>query len=145
MTLQDPQTADIDTIIEDFELLDDWEDRYRYLIELGDRLPGMAEADKSGANKVQGCASQVWITTSRGEGEDPELTFVGDSDAHIVRGLIAVVLAIFSGKKASQILDTDETAIFDSIRLSEHITRQRSNGLRSMVGRIKQEATQALS
>ena len=138
-------TAPIDTIMEDFELLDDWDDRYRYLIELGDGLEPMEEAAKTPATKVRGCVSQVWIETKRSDDSDPILVFRGDSDAHIVRGLIAIVLAIFSGKSASQIVGTDETSIFERIRLSEHITPQRSNGLRSMVDRIKREASQALA
>ena len=100
---------------------------------------------KTPATKVRGCVSQVWIETKRSDDGDPILVFRGDSDAHIVRGLIAIVLAIFSGKSASQIVGTDETSIFERIRLSEHITPQRSNGLRSMVDRIKREASQALA
>ncbi len=136
---------DIGTIVENFEFLDDWDDRYRYLIELGGGLAPLSEAEHAPANKVQGCASQVWIVSNRGEGPDPVLTFRGDSDAHIVRGLVAVVLAIFSGKPASQIAQTDEGAIFQQLRLAEHITPQRSNGLRSMVARIKNEAREAVA
>jgi cysteine desulfuration protein SufE len=136
-------TDNIDTIVEDFELLDDWEDRYKYLIELGDALVPISDSEKTGDTKVQGCVSQVWIISNHQEGDDPVITFRGDSDAHIVRGLIAIVLAIFSGKSASQITEIDESTIFDRIHLSEHITPQRSNGLRSMVKRIKQEAMNA--
>ncbi len=136
---------DIETIVGNFEFLDDWDDRYRYLIELGGGLAPLGEAEHSPANKVQGCASQVWIVSDRGEGPDPVLTFRGDSDAHIVRGLVAVVLAIFSGKRASQIAQTDESAIFQQLRLAEHITPQRSSGLRSMVARIKNEAREAVA
>ncbi|HSO46644.1 MAG TPA: SufE family protein [Rhizobiaceae bacterium] len=136
---------DIETIVGNFEFLDDWDDRYRYLIELGGGLAPLSEAEHAPANKVQGCASQVWIVSDRGEGPDPVLTFRGDSDAHIVRGLVAVVLAIFSGKPASQIAQTDESAIFQQLRLAEHITPQRSNGLRSMVARIKHEAREAVA
>jgi cysteine desulfuration protein SufE len=132
---------DIDTIVENFEFLDDWDDRYRYLIELGGGLEPLSEAEHAPQNKVQGCASQVWIVSQHGEGADPVLDFRGDSDAHIVRGLVAVVLAIFSGKRASEISRTDESVLFDKLRLSEHITPQRSNGLRSMVARIKREAS----
>lgn len=139
------ENPDIDTIVENFEFLDDWDDRYRYLIELGGNLAPLSEAEHSQANKVQGCASQVWIVGERGEGPDPVLTFRGDSDAHIVRGLVAIVLSLFSGKRASQIANTDETETFRKLRLSEHITPQRSNGLRSMVARIKHEARQAVA
>lgn len=136
-------TSTIDTIIENFELLDDWDDRYRYLIELGSELEPLGEDERNADTKVPGCVSQVWIVTSKGEGSDPVLTFRGDSDAHIVRGLVAIVLAIFSGKPASRISATDETAVFEALRLSQHITPQRSNGLRSMVARIKCEAQTA--
>lgn len=136
---------DIKTILDDFAFLEDWDDRYRYLIELGDGLDPLTDELKTPATKVQGCVSQVWIDTRREGGTDPVLSFAGDSDAHIVRGLIAIVLAIFSGRRASQILETDEAQVFEQIKLSEHITPQRSNGLRSMVNRIKQEATQALA
>ena len=132
----------LEEIVEDFEFLEDWDDRYKYLIELGDTLEPLADRERNPANKVQGCVSQVWIISKKTDDPDPILTFRGDSDAHIVRGLIAIVLAIFSGKHASQIASTDETAIFDRINLSEHITPQRSNGLRSMVERIKLEASQ---
>lgn len=135
----------IDDIIADFEFLEDWDDRYRYLIELGGGLEPLTEAEHSQANKVQGCASQVWIVAERGEGVDPLIRFRGDSDAHIVRGLVAVVLAIFSGKRASEIAATDETVPFARLNLAEHITPQRSNGLKSMVARIKQEARQAMA
>lgn len=136
-------TSTIETIIENFELLDDWDDRYRYLIELGGELEPLDESERNADTKVPGCVSQVWIVTARGAGPDPVLTFRGDSDAHIVRGLVAIVLAIFSGKAASQIQAIDEGAVFEALRLSQHITPQRSNGLRSMVARIKREAQTA--
>jgi cysteine desulfuration protein SufE len=135
----------IDDIIADFEFLEDWDDRYRYLIELGGGLEPLTDSEHSPVNKVQGCASQVWIVAERGEGTDPLIRFRGDSDAHIVRGLVAVVLAIFSGKRASQITAMDETVPFARLNLAEHITPQRSNGLKSMVARIKQEARQAMA
>lgn len=133
----------IDEIIDNFEFLDEWDDRYKYLIELGNGLEPFPEEMQVAANKVQGCVSQVWIVASTGEGDDPVIKFRGTSDAHIVRGLIAVALAIFSGKRASEILATDEQAVFSRLNLSEHITPQRSNGLRSMVGRIKDIARSA--
>ena len=136
---------DIETIIEDFEFLDDWEDRYKYLIELGNQLEPLAEEEKTAATKVQGCVSQVWIVSEKSDGSDPQIRIRGDSDAHIVRGLIAVALAVFSGKPASAILATDEATVFSRLNLQEHITPQRSNGLRSMVARIKREAEQALA
>ena len=137
-----PQTT-IDEIRDNFDLLDEWDDRYRYVIELGKTLPPMSEAQHNGANKVQGCASQVWLdTTIEGSG-DPVLTFLGDSDAHIVRGLIAILLALMSGRRASEILSTDAVATFDALGFREHLTPQRSNGLRSMVERIRADARRA--
>lgn len=133
----------IDEIIENFEFLEDWDDRYKYLIELGNSLEAFPESDQTTRNKVQGCVSQVWITAECGEGGDPVIAFRGTSDAHIVRGLIAVTLAIFSGRRASEITAIDEQAIFAKLDLSEHITPQRSNGLRAMVARIKEIAADA--
>jgi cysteine desulfuration protein SufE len=138
---------DIEEIIENFAVLDDWDDRYRYLIELGRELPPLAEAAHSDTNKVQGCASQVWLDTHvrRDGGGEPVLMFDGDSDAHIVRGLIAVLFAIFSGKAARDILETDALALFARMGLREHLTPQRSNGFRSMVERIRADARNAVS
>jgi cysteine desulfuration protein SufE len=139
--------ADIAEILDNFVLLDDWDDRYRYLIELGRQLPPLASAAYNDANKVQGCASQVWLDTRvrpNGAG-GPILTFAGDSDAHIVRGLIAVLFAMFSDKHAKDILATDALAMFDRMGLREHLTPQRSNGFRSMVERIRAEAQAALA
>jgi cysteine desulfuration protein SufE len=135
----------IDEINENFALLDEWDDRYRYLIELGRMLTPLPDAARTEANKVQGCASQVWLTTDIEHGPSgPVLSFVGDSDAHIVRGLIAILLALYSGKPASDILATDALTLFDKLGLREHLTPQRSNGLKSMVGRIRDDARHAL-
>jgi cysteine desulfuration protein SufE len=136
----------IDEITANFALLDDWDDRYRYVIELGRTLAPLPEAARSEANKVSGCASQVWLVTEieqDGPGETV-LRFTGDSDAHIVRGLIAILFATYSGKSARQILDFDALALFDRLGLREHLTPQRSNGFKSMVGRIRDEARRAL-
>ncbi|PZQ78776.1 MAG: cysteine desulfuration protein SufE [Ancylobacter novellus] len=139
-------TASIDGIIEDFELLDNWDDRYRYLIELGRKLPPFPENERSEATKVQGCASQVWLVSRATEGsEGPRLSFVGDSDAHIVRGLIAILLALYSDRAARDIVSADPGAVFARIGLKDHLTPQRSNGLRSMVERIRADALQALA
>jgi cysteine desulfuration protein SufE len=137
----------IDEIVENFELLDQWDDRYRYVIELGRMLPPLPEAAHTEANKVRGCASQVWLLTHvKPDGAaGPYLTFEGDSDAHIVRGLIAILLSLYSGKRAKEILDTDALALFDRIGLRENLTPQRSNGLRAMVERIRAEAKAALA
>jgi cysteine desulfuration protein SufE len=139
--------ADIGDIIDNFSVLDDWDDRYRYLIELGREVPPLAEAAHNDANKVQGCASQVWLDTRvRPNGTSgPVLTFAGDSDAHIVRGLIAILFAIYSGKAAKDILASDALALFERLGLREHLTPQRSNGFRSMVERIRSDARAALA
>jgi cysteine desulfuration protein SufE len=132
----------IEDIRADFALLDDWEDRYRYLIELGRDLTPLPEALRTDANKVRGCASQVWLASSARNGADgpPVLDLRGDSDAHIVRGLIAVLFALFNGRSADHILGTDAQATFAELGLKEHLTPQRSNGFFSMVERIRSDA-----
>ena len=137
----------IDDIVEDFALLDEWDDRYRYVIELGRALPPMPDSAHSDANKVQGCTSQVWLISHVAPNgpQGPVLTFEGDSDAHIVRGLVAILIALYSGKAAREILATDALDLFDRIGLRENLTPQRSNGLRSMVERIRAEANAALA
>jgi cysteine desulfuration protein SufE len=139
--------ADIEEITDNFSVLDDWDDRYRYLIELGRELPPLAPSARTEANKVQGCASQVWLDTDvRANGAGgPVLVFAGDSDAHIVRGLIAILFATYSGKAAKDILAIDALALFERMGLREHLTPQRSNGFRSMVERIRSEARAALA
>ena len=137
----------IDEIIDNFALLDEWDDRYRYLIELGRTLSPLPEGARTDTNKVQGCASQVWLSTDikpNGAG-GPVLDFIGDSDAHIVRGLIAVLFALYSGRPAREILETDAVALFEKLGLREHLTPQRSNGFRSMVNRIQRDAQAALA
>ena len=136
----------IDEITDNFGLLDEWDDRYRYVIELGRTLQPLAEAAHTEENKVRGCASQVWLLTHvdpDGAG-GPVLRFEGDSDAHIVRGLIAILFALVSGKPANEILKADPLAVFDHLGLRENLTPQRSNGLRSMVERIRRDAQAAL-
>jgi cysteine desulfuration protein SufE len=137
----------IDEITENFSFLDDWDDRYRYVIELGRALPPFPDEARTEANKVQGCASQVWlIAKSQADGASgPVMTFLADSDAHIVRGLIAILLAQYSGKSAREILATDALALFDKLGLKENLTPQRSNGLRSMVERVRAHASNALA
>ena len=132
--------ATLQDIIDDFAFLEDWEDRYRYVIELGKALPDLPEDKRTAENKVQGCASQVWLVSHAGGDADPVMTFEGDSDAHIVRGLVAIVLAIYSGRHASDIAATDAIDTFNEIGLVEHLSSQRANGLRSMVKRIREEA-----
>jgi cysteine desulfuration protein SufE len=136
----------IGDILANFELMEEWDDRYRYIIELGRGLEPLPEAARIDANKVQGCSSQVWMDTIVGpdQSAEPVLTFYGDSDAHIVRGLIAILLAIYSGRRAGEILETDAVKIFEQLGLREHLTPQRSNGFRSMVNRIQSDARAAL-
>ncbi|MBY0532679.1 MAG: SufE family protein [Xanthobacteraceae bacterium] len=138
----------IEKIIDDFELLDSWDDRYRYVIELGRKLPELPADDHVDANKVQGCASQVWMISERlpssTRGDGPILRFEGDSDAHIVKGLIAILFALYSGESAKQIVETDANAVFNKLGLGEHLTPQRSNGFRSMVERMKHDARSAI-
>lgn len=136
--------TDLTQILDDFEFLEEWEDRYRYVIELGKALPDLPESDRTDDNKVRGCASQVWLVSETGDGPDPVMTFRGDSDAHIVRGLVAIVLAIYSGHHASEIVKLDALETFGKIGLVEHLSAQRANGLRSMVKRIQSEAANRL-
>jgi cysteine desulfuration protein SufE len=136
----------IDEIRENFVLLDDWDDRYRYVIELGRTLDPMPEAEHCAANKVQGCVSQVWLSKQIDRsGGEPSLNYLGDSDAHIVRGLVAILLTLYSGRTPQQILASDALAIFDEFGFREHLTPQRSNGLRAMVERIRSDAREALA
>ncbi len=137
----------IDEITDNFALLDDWDDRYRYVIELGRELEPLPETARNDRNKVQGCASQVWLATKVDpDGKTgPVLEFAGDSDAHIVRGLIAILLALYSRRPARDILSTDALAVFERLGLGQHLSPQRSNGFRSMVERIKSDARSALA
>ena len=131
----------IDEIIENFELIEDWDERYRYLIELGRLMPPLPEEAHNDANKVQGCASQVWLETraDRSDGSTV-LRLRGDSDAHIVRGLVALLIALYSGKPPAEAMATDAAETFRTLGLSEHLTPQRSNGVRAMVERIQRDA-----
>jgi cysteine desulfuration protein SufE len=139
-------TMTIDEIRDNFALLEDWDDRYRYVIELGRTLEPMPEAEHSAENKVQGCTSQVWLSKQidRG-GKGAVLKYLGDSDAHIVRGLIAILLTLYSGRTPQEILATDAAAVFDEFGFRDHLTPQRSNGLRAMVERIRTDARAALA
>ena len=135
-----PDTS-LENLLADFEVLDDWEERYRYVIELGRALPAFNEQWRNATYKVNGCASQVWIhPTVEQSGDKTTLTFTGDSDALIVKGLIAIALIIFSGKSPNQILAQNAAGIFAKLGLKDHLTPQRSNGLASMVERIKADA-----
>ena len=128
-------------IAENLSFLDDWEDRYRYIIELGQALPKLAPDERTDANKVNGCVSQVWLVSTPQAGESgPKLQIRGESDAMIVQGLVAILLALYSDRPAGQIAATDAIALFDELGLREHLTAQRSNGLVAMVNRIRGEA-----
>jgi cysteine desulfuration protein SufE len=122
----------------EFEVLGDWEERYRYVIDLGRDLAPLTDAERSDANKVRGCASQVWLVTE--PQADGTLRFRGDSDAHIVRGLIAILLRLYSGRRPAEILAFDAPAAFESLGLKGALSQQRSNGLASMVARIRRDA-----
>ena len=143
----DVALASLADIRSDFEVLDDWEDRYRYVIELGRALEPLPDALHTESNKVRGCASQVWLFTTvepAGDGP-PRLRFQGDSDAHIVRGLVAVLLALYQAKTPEEVLNTDAKSVFAELGLKEHMTPQRSNGFFSMVERIFADARAQLA
>jgi cysteine desulfuration protein SufE len=124
-------------IAENLSYLDDWEDRYKYIIELGQALPPLSDAEKNAANKVNGCVSQVWLVSGR---DRDLLTYRGESDAMIVRGLAAILIALYSGRPAREVAETDAIALFDELGLREHLSTQRSNGVAAMVNRIRSEA-----
>ena len=136
MTAQDR----LQTLVDEFELLDDWEERYRYVIELGRELEPLAESEHDESHRVHGCASQVWLVAEPSGAAPGALKFRGDSDAHIVRGLIAILLRLYNDLPAEQILDLDPRAVFTRIGLSEHLSSQRSNGVKAMTRRIQKEA-----
>jgi cysteine desulfuration protein SufE len=131
------------SILEDLEFFDDWEDRYRYIIDLGKKLPPMPDALKTDANFVHGCQSQVWIHADY-QADSNTLNFLVDSDAHIVRGLAAMVMAAFNRQSPQAALDFDVDAYFAQTQLIQHLSPTRGNGLKSMVKKIRQAATLAL-
>ncbi len=135
-----PTIADIQS---DFEMLDDWEDRYRYIIELGRQLAPLPADAKNDATKVRGCASQVWLVSNL-DAAARTLSFQGESDSHIVQGLIAILLALTNGRPAADLTTLDIQSYFNKLGLKEHLTPQRSNGLASMIGRIKADAQAAI-
>jgi len=138
-------TAAFEDIADTFAFLDDWEDRYRHLIELGRAMPPLPEVLKQPATKVQGCASQVWLVPMiTGQGTDARFDFQGESDALIVRGLVAVLHALYSGLKVADVGNTDAAAELARLGLHDHLSAQRSNGLRAMVARIRESAAAAL-
>ena len=130
----------LENLLDDFALFDDWEERYRYIIELGNGLAPLSDEEHNDANKVPGCVSQVWLVT---EQNGNRLVFRGDSDAHIVRGLVAILLDLYSDKTPAEITGFDAEAAFNQLGLGEHLTPQRSNGFYSMVQRIRNDAAAA--
>ena len=130
----------IDRIMQNFDVLTDWEDRYRYIIELGRKLPPFDEEYKIEANLVRGCVSQVWLVTDVREGDPPVIEFRADSDAQIVKGLVAILLSLYSGKTAREILTADIRSIFEKLELAKHLSINRANGFASMVKRIHELA-----
>ena len=139
--------ATLDDIISDFEFIDDWEDRYRYVIDLGKKLPELSDDEMNAENKVQGCVSQVWLISEpdMSDASNPIMHFRGASDAHIVSGLVAIMLIAFSGVPAKAVANVNENDIFEKLGLIEHLTPQRANGLRAMAARIKQHAADVIS
>lgn len=135
--------ADLATIVETFDLLDDWEERYRYLIDLGRDLPAFPESERKDERLVPGCMSRVWMVSRIAPGAPPHLDFLADSDAHLVKGLIAVLLAAYSGKTPDEIAALDINALFTKLGLTEHLSTNRRNGFFSMVERIQHEAAAA--
>ena len=130
----------IDRIMQNFDVLTDWEDRYRYIIELGRKLPHFDEEYKIDDNLVRGCVSQVWLVTDVRDGDPPVIEFRADSDAQIVKGLVAILLSLYSGKTAREILTADIRSIFQKLDLAKHLSINRANGFASMVKRIHELA-----
>jgi cysteine desulfuration protein SufE len=136
--------TDIADITADFAFLDNWEDRYRYVMELGRALPPFPDALRTEDNKVRGCASQVWLASRVvGPAGAPRLEFDGDSDSHLVRGLAAILIAAYHGHTPTEILALDAHALLASLGLAENLTPQRSNGFASMVTRVREDAARA--
>jgi len=129
--------VNVDDLVESFAMLGEWEERYRYLIELGRKLPPLPEAERTEANKVRGCMSQVWLASTLAPGPPPRLELRGDSDAHIVKGLIALLFKLYSGRTPGEILALDARSVFERLGLESHITMNRRNGFYAMVERIR--------
>ena len=138
-------TMTVDELVESFEFFDDWEERYAYVIDLGKKLPPMPESEMIEANKVRGCMSQVWLVCEQDDAAAPAvLRFRADSDAFIVKGLIAILLELFDGQTPRYIMETDAIDVMGRIGLDQHLSPNRRNGLVAMVERIKKYAASAL-
>ena len=147
--MANPETGvltNIETIRGDFAYLEEWEDRYRYVLELGRGLAPLSEAEHNDSNKVRGCVSQVWLALAiaRDAAGALRLHYRGDSDSHLVRGLVAIALALYSGHTPREMIAVDALAIFRELGLEQHLTPQRSNGVKAMIGRIRADAASAL-
>ncbi|MEP6342505.1 MAG: SufE family protein [Maricaulaceae bacterium] len=138
-----PHPQHIQDMIDDFSFMDDWEDRYMHVIDLGRDLAPLGDDERNDATRVTGCASQVWLTRDPDPNNQGRLFYRGDSDAHIVKGLVAIMIHIFSGQTPNDIIKTDIKAIMSELGLAEHLSQQRSNGLKSMVERIRHDANAA--
>lgn len=136
------KTIDIEELLEDFEFLDEWQDRYRYIIELGDELGSMPDELKTEENRVQGCVSNVWLVMNAEPGAPPTIRFIADSDSQIVRGLVAILVRICSGRPAAEVAQLDIEGLFEKLELKRHLSRSRSNGLNSMIKRIRRLANE---
>ena len=136
--IQTPIQTEIDELVEESDLLGDWEQRYRYLIDMGKALPALEAGEKNDTTRVKGCVSQVWLIVE--PGADERLIFRAESDAHIVRGLAALLLRLYSDRTPEEILSVDARDVLNQIGLSEHLSPQRSNGLSAMIGRIRAAA-----
>jgi cysteine desulfuration protein SufE len=135
---------DFEELVDTFAFLEDWEDRYRHVIDMGKSLPPLAEAERVPATKVEGCASQVWLVPEiEGEGDSARLRFRGESDAMIVKGLIAVLQTLYNGLTVAEARAIDAQAELGRLDLQDHLSSQRSNGLKAMVGRIREIAARA--
>ena len=131
--------SDIDELVDEFDFLGDWEERYRYLIEMGQAMPGLEDAERTEEAKVKGCVSQVWVHV---DAQNGLIGLRGDSDAHIVKGLVALMSRLYNGRTPQDVLTIDPKSVLERIGLSEHLSPQRSNGLASMITRIRSEAAQ---
>ena len=140
------QRPSLDEILESFELLDDWEDRYAYLIDLGKHVAGLPEELKTEETRVKGCTSQVWLVSRvEGEGEGARLMFEGDSDAHIVRGLVSLLLSAYSGRAPAEVIALDIEELFRRVGLERNLSVSRRSGFFSMVERVRRAAAELLS
>lgn len=136
------EAMSVEELIENFDLLDEWDERYQYIIELGDQLDEMPAELKNEQTRVEGCVSNVWLVSNVQPGVPPRIQFIADSDSQIVRGLVAMLLMVYSGRTPQEIIDVDIDAVFERVGLKQHLSRSRSNGLRSMVRRIRQIAVE---